>query len=319
MHALKGMSNEPEFSIHQMRVFKSIVRHGSMSAAASALSLPQPSVSRLVGRIEATAGIHLFARTTGGVSLTEAGKVFLQNAERVLHFHDLAYAELQDIRGKLVGEVRIAAPESVSDNLFAPLIKQFQETHPDAAIRTVAASSASIPPMLDAGAVDIGIIANTHPPPGGTPEDLCTEKFFLIGTEHSPEIIRPKIPLAKAAKLPLILNAMPGGFRTLIDKAFDTLGENPIARIEIDANAPLLDLILEGEGFSIMPYSIIAQKRQRLGLAAAEIVEPTITRKLSLYIARRRPMTPLIREAARQVKAVMSAHAPGARWSMIDS
>ncbi len=302
-----------------MRVFASIARHGSMSAAASALSLPQPSVSRLVGRIEATAGVHLFSRTADGVSLTDAGKVFLQNAEQALHFHDLAYAKLQDIRGKLVGEVRIAAPESVSDNLFAPLIRQFQETHPEAAIRAMAAFSASIPPLLEAGTIDIGIIANTHPAPGGTCEDLCTERFFLIGTERSKEVRPPTIPLAQAAKLPLILNAMPGGFRTLIDEAFQSLGQSPSARIEIDANAPLLDLILEGEGFTIMPYSIIAQKRQRLGLAAAEIVEPVLTRKLSMYVARRRPLTPLVREAARQVRAVMSALAFDTRWSMISS
>ncbi len=313
------MASEAEFSIHQMRVFTLIARHGSMSAAASALSLPQPSVSRLVGRIEATAGVQLFARTADGVSLTDAGQVFMQNAEQALHFHDLAYAKLQDISGKLVGEVRIAAPESVSDNLFAPLIRRFQEDHPDAAVRAIAALSALIPPMLDSGAIDIGIVANTHPAPGGTPEDLCTERFFLIGTERSPEVCQPTIPLAQVAKLPLILNAMPGGFRTLIDNAFQSLGETPNARIEIDANAPLLDLILDGEGFSIMPYSIIAQKRQRFGLSAAEIVEPALTRKLSMFIARRRPVTPLVREAARQVRAVMSEHASDTRWSMITS
>lgn len=312
------MTSRQDFTIHQMRLFSAVARHGSLSRAASALSVPQPAISRLVGRIEATVGLPLLARSGQGVSLTEAGQRFLSHAEKALHYHDLAYSDLQDLRGKLVGETRIAAPESVGDVLFAPLIKHFQAKHSDAAVRTVAASSVSIPALLDNGVVDIGIVADTHPRPAGPLEALCREEFYLIGKLAARETAKAEIPLEAVAALPLILNAMPGGFRTVIDAAFARLNLTPKVCIEIDANRPLLDLILAGEGFSILPFSIVSRKHRLRDLSASRIVEPVLSRRLSLAIARGRAVTPVCREAARQIKVVMRHQAEDARWLAMD-
>lgn len=303
-------------TIQQMRLFAQVVQQGSISRAASAQGLPQSAVSRAIARIETALGQTLLTRSRSGVSLTAAGEAFLENATQAVHYHDKAFADVAGLDGQLTGEVRVVAPESVSGILFAPLIKHFRQAHPGAAVRTFAAQSTSIPALLDTVSADIGIVADTHAPPRGPLEPICREELYLIGPAGASELAEEEITLSRVAGLPLLLNALPGGFRTVIDAGFAKQGLTPQVHIEIDANAPLLDLLLEGEGFSILPYSLIAKRLHREGFAASRIRDPSLARRLSLAVARGRPVTPLVREAARQIRLLMGVLSDQARWLM---
>lgn len=310
------MPSSHDLTVHQLRVVRALAHHRSISRTANALSVPQPAISRLIARVEALVGLPLFNRSSGGVSLTQAGERFLIHAQEMLDVHDLALSEAQQMQGKLIGEVRIAAPESVGDILFAPLIKHFQLKHPEAVVRAIASYSASIPSMLDNAMVGIGIIADTHSQPPGRCELLCREQFYLVGQRDDPELARADTPLAKAARLPLIINAMTGGFRTVLDDAFARTNVTPNIRIEIDANTPLLDLVAAGEGYSILPFSVLANRPQRKLLSISRIVKPVMSRRLSLVTATGQATTPLTRAVARQIKISMKDLAAEARWLM---
>ncbi len=308
------MPRRPDITLNQLRGFVAVARHGSVTGAANALSVPQPAVSRLVKRLESLADTPLLIRSGHGVSLTTAGQHFLENAEQVLHFHDRALDELQTLRETLAGEVRLAAPDSVGAVIFAPLVKQFREFHRNAAVRTIAAHSSNIPSMLDTNAADLGIVADTHPRPTGNVEALFTEELYLVGPADAPETRPPTIPLSDVARLPLILNALPGGFRSVTDKAFASSGLTPDVVMEIDTNGPLIDLVEAGEGFAILPFSVVC--RHSATLAASRIVEPVMARTLSLAVARNRPVSTVWREAARLVRLVIRAESRHARWTI---
>ncbi len=308
------MAAEPEFTIRQLRLFGSVTQLGSISAAADALAVPQPAVSRSIQRIEKVAGAELLTRSSRGVHLTAAGEAFLKNARRAVYYHDQAYAEAQELSGQLTGEVRIAAPESICGIMLADLVKTFQSAHPSAVIRGMVAASATIPTLLDSGQIDIGILADTHAAPPGHVEPLFREEFHLIGPGGAPELSKDTVRLTDAAKLPLILNAMAGGFRSVIDRGLDQGNLEANVYLEIDANGPLLDLLAAGEGYSIGPFSIVARKLGDLSLAAAKIVDPVLTRKLSIVLARGRPITPAMREVARLVRFIVEKHSAEARW-----
>lgn len=308
------MAAKPEFTINQMRVICAVRQQGSISRTAHALSVPQSAISRAIARVEDTLGVRLFDRSGRGVATTPAGDLFVEHAVRAIEAHDLAFSDVQQFRGRLVGEVRIAAPESFGNIVFAPLIKHFQRAHPDTGVRTIAAQSSTIPSMLDTGTIDLGIVANTHPTPAGTLEMLCAEELHLIGPRTATEMRARSIELSAAAKLPLILNAMPGGFRTIIDRAFAEIGSTPNVRIEIDANNPLIDLVLSGEGFSILPYSLIVNRPQKSQLRAVPIRAPKISRKLLLAGSGHRSLSPVARKAAQQIATIVKQNAQLARW-----
>ncbi|MEW2423976.1 LysR family transcriptional regulator [Streptomyces nigra] len=79
-----------EVEIRHFRAFAAVARHRSFSRAAEELSITQPALSRTVAQLEATLGVRLLERTSRRVEPTDAGREFLQQAERVLAAFDHA-------------------------------------------------------------------------------------------------------------------------------------------------------------------------------------------------------------------------------------
>lgn len=307
---------KPDFTLHQYRVFLKVADLGSITRAANLLAIPQPSVSRSISRIEATLKVKLIERNRNGVSLTDAGQRFQAHVREALRHFDLAALAASQDQSELSGEVRFAAPESVARMIFGPLVTRFQELYPAAKVRVMTSASVHIPSLLDNQVVDIGIIADTHPAPGGRPEILCREDFYLVGPGENPQKAGKTVKLKNIAGLPLILNAMHGGFRARIDEAFQKHGLKPDVIAEIDANEPLLDLVLENAGYSILPFSAIARRGRAGQFSAARIVSPGIERCLKLVQTSQQPLSAIGRETARLVRLIVAEQAATARWRL---
>ena len=312
------MTESTNLTLHQFRVFDAVARNGSLTQAALALDIPQPSISRLIARLEREIGTALLDRYSTGVTLTAAGERFYENALQAMHFHDLAIEEARASTGLLMGKVRIAAPDSVGGVLFAPLVQAFKADHDAVSLRTIASQSAQIPGMLASGSIDLGIVADTHQQPTGISLPLFREALYLIGPKSTEPVAGETISLEATASLPLVLNAMPGGFRSLIDDSFAQLGIKPRVEIEIDANNALLDLLVEGAGYSILPYSLLASARATSALGAARLVNPDLIRTLSIVTASNRPMSALLRETVRRLRSIANQQATRARWLPIE-
>ena len=102
---------------------------GSFSKAARELGLSQPSVSRIVGELEARLGVKLLLRTTRRITLTDAGALFLDRAREVL-------AELEDAedaargRDSLRGTIRLVIPVLYGTREVIPRLHDFLSRHP---------------------------------------------------------------------------------------------------------------------------------------------------------------------------------------------
>jgi len=115
--------------LQELTVFIRTADGGSFSRAARELRLSQPSVSRIVGELEARLGVKLLLRTTRRVTLTDAGTVFLDRARQVV-------AELEDAedaaRGvdSLRGSIRLALPVLYGTREVIPRLAAFLRRHP---------------------------------------------------------------------------------------------------------------------------------------------------------------------------------------------
>ncbi|WP_421881317.1 LysR family transcriptional regulator [Pacificispira sp.] len=312
------MAGSSDLTIHQFRVFDTVVNCGSFTRAALTLDIPQPAISRIVSRLESEVGTRLLNRSNAGVSLTAAGERFHANAIGAVRHHDLALEEARASSGLLIGDVVIAAPDSVAGVLFAPLVQGMKARHQKVSLRTIAAQSIDIPAMVAAGSVDIGIIADTHVQPSGLRDPLFKEDLYLTGPKSAAVFQKRDVTVSEASALPLILNAMPGGLRTLIDEGFAETRSNPNVIIEIDANNALLELLIEGAGFSILPYSLVASSRSRDYLGAVRLIEPTLSRTLYLITPPGKPVRSVVGEAIRQLRHVTAQRAAYARWRHVD-
>jgi DNA-binding transcriptional LysR family regulator len=120
----------------EMAVFARVAETGSLSRAARELKLSQPSISRIVGTLEARLGTTLLLRTTRSISLTEAGTLYLERAKYLLA--EMEEAE-QATRGvdSLHGVIRLAMPVLYGARAVIPALATFLARHPDLRVEMI--------------------------------------------------------------------------------------------------------------------------------------------------------------------------------------
>jgi DNA-binding transcriptional LysR family regulator len=113
-----------------MQVFARVAALGSLSAAARALGLSQTMMTKHVAAIEDRLGVKVLHRTTRRVTLTEAGRRYLDAAERILAEIEEAEAAASADRVEARGMLRVNVPVSFGIREIAPLLPEFARSHP---------------------------------------------------------------------------------------------------------------------------------------------------------------------------------------------
>lgn len=113
-----------------VEAFITVVEHGSFTAAAVVLSTTPSVLSRAVTRLEARLGRQLLQRTTRRVGLTEAGRVYLEQARAAFSLLDEAEREGRGQEGNLTGRVRMSVPTTYGHYRLPSLLARFARQYP---------------------------------------------------------------------------------------------------------------------------------------------------------------------------------------------
>lgn len=116
--------------LQAMKVFDRVVDEGGFAAAARALDMSPPVVTRMVAELEQHLGTRLLQRTTRKVALTDAGEVYLQRVRSILGEIDDAEAEAVASTRDLRGTIRIVAPPVLTTHFLAPLAALWHARYP---------------------------------------------------------------------------------------------------------------------------------------------------------------------------------------------
>jgi len=113
-----------------MQAFVRVVEAGSFSAAARALNMGQPAISKTVAQLEARLGVRLLMRSTQGLAPTEAGQSFYERAKRSIEEADEADAVARGAGKGLTGRLRISAAVTFARLHIVPHLPKFLAAHP---------------------------------------------------------------------------------------------------------------------------------------------------------------------------------------------
>ena len=134
-----------------------VVREGSFSKAAKALYRTQPAVSQIIQRLEEEIGHPLFDRSSRRGVLTDAGRVLLSHAERLLNLKDQALAAVADVRHLRSGQLIIATNELTCLYLL-PLLHEFRRRHPAVRLSIRRALASRITAEVRDYGADLGVV-----------------------------------------------------------------------------------------------------------------------------------------------------------------
>jgi DNA-binding transcriptional LysR family regulator len=119
---------EPGWDLY--RSFLAVLREGSLSAAARALGLTQPTLARHIGALEAAVGFELFTRSQQGLAATDAALELKPYAESLAATAAALLRTASGQGGAVKGTVRVSASEIVGAEVLPPILASIRETHP---------------------------------------------------------------------------------------------------------------------------------------------------------------------------------------------
>jgi DNA-binding transcriptional LysR family regulator len=177
--------------LQELAVFVRAAESGSFSRAARELGLSQPSVSRIIGELEARLGVRLLLRTTRRIAVTDAGALFLDRAREIL-------AEIEDAedaaRGldSLRGTIRLAIPIVYGTREIIPRLPKFLSMHP---LLRVELSVADQRQDLVAEGADVAIrMGNLDDSAFGARKLQTLERMLVASPTYLAARGRPKAP-----------------------------------------------------------------------------------------------------------------------------
>ncbi len=124
------MNNKRLSSLPALVLFARIVQYGSLSGAAKYSGLSRSAVSKQLTALEKTLGIRLIQRSTRSLKLTEAGKLILSEATRMLEAFENIETLAEELQGEVRGHLTVSCSIGIGRIHLVPLLKQFQERYP---------------------------------------------------------------------------------------------------------------------------------------------------------------------------------------------
>ncbi|MGF6382532.1 LysR family transcriptional regulator [Paraburkholderia sp. CNPSo 3155] len=116
--------------LRAMETFVAVVEGGNFTEAAQRLDISAVMVGKYVRELEERLGARLLERTTRRQSLTDAGRVFYEDAKRALEYMRIAETSVERLRASPSGTLRISAPITFGACVIAPLAATFRQMHP---------------------------------------------------------------------------------------------------------------------------------------------------------------------------------------------
>ena len=117
------------FTLQQLRIVKAIATEKNFKAAAELLFVSQPSLSKQIQALEYSLGVSLFDRTNRKVTLTEAGKIFLQYTDRTLSLCEETCRAMEDLKNGERGNLTVGGSQTIGTYLMQRVLAVFGQKY----------------------------------------------------------------------------------------------------------------------------------------------------------------------------------------------
>lgn len=298
--------------LKQLSYFLTLAEYGSISAAANALNIAQPSLSENVAKLERQLDVQLAIRGSRGIQMTEAGTMLVERGRDILGSVDQLVQDLRLLNGEPRGPVSIAFPPSISMLLSVPLLETIQFEHPDIRLHIAEAMSGDILEWLANDRIDVGWVYEISDSTPYSFEPLLTEELFLVAARDNWDdefgedgVALNPIPASKLEELPLVLTSPTHGARKLQDKYARSGGFSLNVVATIDALPHIVEMVSRASGYSILPHGAVIREVESGVLGLVRIEEPTIRRTAYMVRKRSRPVSNASSVVERTIHAII--------------
>jgi DNA-binding transcriptional LysR family regulator len=160
--------------LHQLTIFRAVMRFGSVTRAAEMLNMTQPNVSKTIRNVEDEIGIKLFRRIGGRLTPTPEAEALSIEAEKLHSEVEIFDKFASQLRTRSIGSLKIAALPAFSTNLIPESIARFRASYPDIRVELFISHIHLIHDAVSRRHADLGLI---HYPEFAAVETIALEKL----------------------------------------------------------------------------------------------------------------------------------------------
>jgi DNA-binding transcriptional LysR family regulator len=245
---------------YQLTYFVAVAEASSFTRAAQRIRVVQSAVSAAVRQLERELGCDLFDRGHRGVTLTAEGLALLPRAREALVSLELARDAVDRARGRLSGSVTLGMMDYAGPLDLGALLSEFHAMHPDVVVKlrqTMAGSYSSLDEVR-AGTLDLALVSTlTNEVPGIQLDDLHAESLVFVCPADHPLADRESVSILDIASEDYIDFPLGWGNRSVVERAFETLGAFRTVRAEVTDFSLALTLVAKRLGVVILPNSAV--------------------------------------------------------------
>ncbi|BCQ26935.1 LysR family transcriptional regulator (plasmid) [Caballeronia sp. NK8] len=246
--------------LRHLRYFLAVAESANFTRAAEVLGIGQPPLSQQIKALEKELDVELFKRTARGADLTEAGRVFADEARRVLADAErAARAAKRAARGE-TGHLRVGFTGTAAFNEHVSgLIREFREAYPDAELTLHEAASGVLLSALEAGQLDVAIVRPERRIADVVQQKDWQEEPMLVALPVAHQLAsRKRIGLAELADEAFVQVPREAGGALFDDivAACAEAGFEPRLAQRAPQMASAVTLVAAGLGISIVPKAI---------------------------------------------------------------
>jgi len=281
------------FTLRELEAFLGVARLGNFTRAARSLNMSQPGFTLRIRHLEDALGVRLLDRTTRSAALTQVGREFLPVVERVLGEINAVAVNARDLAGRRRGLVTVAALPSVASTLLPAIIAVFNAQHRGILVRLRDGAAQRVTALVKSGEADFGIGSPAKREPDLRFSPLLTDPISVVFPPGHPLERQARVRLEDLLPLPLILMDTAYGVRTLVDRAFESIGHVVQPAHEASYVPTALGLVKAGLGVAVIAFSAADEAATQVaGLRARVIEHPMLVREIGLIERTGRSLSP---------------------------
>ncbi len=175
-------------TLEQLRIFVAVAEREHVTRAAEALNVTQSAASGAIAALEARHGVALFHRVGRGIELTEAGRMFLDEARSVLGRAAGAEQALADFGEMKRGSLRLVASQTIASYWLPPRLATFHARYPQIAVELAIDNTEGAAKRVLDGSAELGFVEGLIEEPALAHWVIAKDRLALVGAKQTTQI-----------------------------------------------------------------------------------------------------------------------------------
>jgi DNA-binding transcriptional LysR family regulator len=243
-------------TLEQLRIFVAVAEREHVTRAAEALNVTQSAASGAIAALEARHDVKLFHRVGRGIELTDAGRLFFDEARAVLARAASAELALSEYGGLKRGTLRLVASQTIAGYWLPERLAAFHQRYPMIELSVAIDNTEGAARRVREGEAELGFAEGHIDDPAVAHWTLGTDRMLLVGRERAGIVTDDWLLQA-----PWIMREQGSGTRSTFEHAVRERGIDPRALnvvLTLPSNESVLAAVRAGVGYAVLSHLVVA-------------------------------------------------------------